>query len=91
MVAVAERRMPTKGRGGRPKKDEGEKGTRHVRVFADLADMLGDIIDVEGGSVANLIDGWLRVHVVARHASLKKQIDAMRKAREEAQRKQSSE
>ena len=28
-----------KGRGGRPKKAEGERGTRHVRVFEDLADI----------------------------------------------------
>ena len=84
MVLTTRRRM-AKGRGGRPKKEDGDSATRQIRVFADLADMMADIIDVEGGSVANLVDGWLRHQVTAKHTALKPLIDQMKKLREQAQ------
>jgi hypothetical protein len=73
-----------KGKGGRPSKEDGESATRQVRVFHDLADMIGDIIDVQGGSAANLVDPFLRPSVLALHNTLKPLIDQMKKLRAQA-------
>lgn len=61
-------RHMAKGRGGRPKKADGDRGTRHVRVFEDLADMIGWIYHFEGGSVAQILDPLLREQVATRYA-----------------------
>lgn len=63
------------------------EATRQIRVFKDLADMLGEIHDMKDGqdSIANIVDPWLRPHVLAEHARLKELIDQMKKLREEAQ------
>ena len=62
-----------KGRGGRPKKAEGERATRHVRVFADLAEMIGWIYHFrtqagEQISVAQILDPILRDGVAELYA-----------------------
>lgn len=76
-----------KGRGGRPKKDEGEKGTRHVRVFEDLADMIGWIYYFESKeektSVAQIIDPLLREKVQERYAPYAARVKKMEEAEAE--------
>jgi hypothetical protein len=61
-----------KGRGGRPKKSDGEKGTRHVRVHEDLASMIGWIHHFESQesnvTVAQILDPMLRDQVIERYA-----------------------
>ncbi len=84
-MALTVRRGMAKGRGGRPRKEDGDSSTRQVRVFADLADMMAEIIDVEGGTVANLVDGWIREKVVAKHTVLKPLIEQMKQTRLQAQ------
>lgn len=78
-----------KGRGGRPKKADGAKRTRQVRVPLDLADMIGEIVDVEpgAGTAADRVDFWLRPHVEAYHKSILPFIERMRQARSGAKKK----
>jgi hypothetical protein len=69
---------------GRPKSGEMNGGTRQVRIHEDLADMLGWIIKLKGGSVATILDPLIRPQITAMHRELKPAIDAMKKAQEAA-------
>lgn len=77
-----------KGRGGRPKKAEGEKATRHVRVFNDIADMIGWIYYFESRkvktSVAQIIDPLIRDRVVERFGPYQAPAEAVKKAQAQA-------
>jgi hypothetical protein len=65
---------------------KGENGTRQIRVYDDLADMIGEIIDVEGGTAAALIDPLLRPQISAKHRQLEPEIQKIRKAKENLER-----
>ena len=74
-----------KGRGGRPKKSEGEKGTRHVRVFEDIADMLGWVYHFreQAGhreSVAQIVDPLIRAQVAAMYEPYRAAVEAIQAA-----------
>lgn len=75
---------------GRPKKSEGDRGTKHVRLNEDLAEMIGWITRCEGGTSATLCDPLLRPQIEARYAHYSdmiarlKRADAERQAAEEA-------
>jgi hypothetical protein len=77
-----------KGRGGRPKKSDGEQPTRHVRVFEDLADMIGWIYHFESQeektSVAQILDPMLRAQVAARFAPYAEKVKKILAAEQEA-------
>jgi hypothetical protein len=77
-----------KGRGGRPKKAEGEKGTRHVRVFEELADMIGWIYYFESQqektSVAQILDPMLREQVLKRFEPYQDRVKRMQEAESQA-------
>lgn len=75
-----------KGKGGRPRKDEGDNGTRQVRVFEDIAAMLADLALVHPKSTAQLCDPLLRPEITELHKKYKLQIDAAKAAQAEAQR-----
>lgn len=59
----------------RPKKAESAdepKGTKHIRVNADLADMLSDILLVEPRQTsARIVDPWLRPSLVAKWEAIR--------------------
>lgn len=71
-----------------PNPNPSEGGTRHIRVAEDLARMLGDIIEVEGGTSAQFVDPLIRPQIVARYSELKPLIDQMAKVRQKARRRQ---
>jgi hypothetical protein len=71
---------------GRPPKDEDE-GTRMVRLYTDLADMIGWIVKLSGKkgyTAAQLVDPLLRPQIVARYDQIKPQVDKIKKAQAEA-------
>lgn len=67
------------------KTDEGDRTakTRHVRVYGDIAEMIGDILDVEGPEVtsASILDPLIRPQLTARHAAIAKDAAAMKSIR----------
>lgn len=69
--------MP-KGRGGRPKKDDGGSETRQVRVFTDVADMLGWISFFEGKTVAQILDALVRDRVVTLYQPYIKEVERIK-------------
>lgn len=60
------------------------QGTRQVRVPEDLADMLTGIIEVEGGSVADILDPIARPAIVARFQQIEPALRTIRAARASA-------
>jgi hypothetical protein len=77
------------------KKDD-ERGTRQVRVYEDIGDMISWIIRVEGGTTASLLDPLVRAEVTERFLRHKEKIerlkqaeDALRKVEEEVKRQAS--
>lgn len=66
-------------RGGRPKKGTEAGATATVRVFADLAEMIGWIVRLEGTPSSNLIDPLIRPQITARFETLRKDIDAIKR------------
>jgi hypothetical protein len=75
---------PMMAKGGRPKRDEGDRGTRHVRVNEDIADMVSWILRVENVSSARLLDPLLRAAILARYKKHEKAINMLKSAEEEA-------
>lgn len=73
-------------KGGRPRKDEGDHGTRQVRVFEDIAEMVSWIVRVEGGTTAKVIDPLVRAQLTVRYLKHKDVIDKIKKAEDEARR-----
>jgi hypothetical protein len=72
--------MTTGGKGGRPKKSDGDQATRHVRLFEDLAEWVSWIVRVEGGSSAQILDPLLRAPLYARFKKHEKVIEAIKAA-----------
>lgn len=70
---------------GRPRKDEGERGTRQVRVFEDLADRLAELNAVTGEDTAVYLDKLVRPDVEHRCELYAKPIADYRKARAAAE------
>ncbi len=71
----------------KPARVDGEKGTTHVRLLADLAEMISWIVRLErleqkGGS-ALLLDPMLRPQIRARYGKYKAQIDQIKAAEAE--------
>jgi hypothetical protein len=62
------------------KQDDGEAGTRQVRVMEDLGEMISWIIRVEGGKTANLLDPMIRAQITARYQKHKEVIEKIRAA-----------
>ena len=65
--------------------------TRHVRVLEDLAEKLGEIIEVEDTTSAEFLDPLIRTEIENRHkrnavaiAAMRGARDAARKARDES-------
>lgn len=77
MSAVLEVPMPRQ-----PRQDAREKATTHVRVFADIAEMIGWIVRVEkkdqrGGS-AQLLDPLIRPQIKAKYERYAPIIDRLK-------------
>jgi hypothetical protein len=74
----------------RPRKDASEKGTTHVRLMTDLAEMISWIVRLENlerrGGSAVLLDPMLRSQVRARYKRYEPEIEKI-KAKEEELRK----
>lgn len=81
--------MATGGRGGRPKKADGDQATKHVRLFEDIAEWVGWIVRIEGGSSSQLLDPLVRAPILARYKKIEHLVEeikgAERKAAEWAQ------
>lgn len=76
MLLVCEKRMA----GGRPRKDEEDQGTRHIRAFEDLANMIGWIHHFTNEKVANIIDPILRPEILDQYAEWKTKAERMARA-----------
>lgn len=74
----------------RQRREKGESGTRQIRVYDDLADMIGEILEVEGGTAAAFIDPLVRPQITAKHAQLETEIQRIRKAKENLERVRAS-
>lgn len=79
MLLVTGAAMPA-GRGGRPKKTDGGQGTKHVRVFADVAEMIAWITRIKGNNSAQLLDPIIRSSIVSQYKILEREIEAIKRA-----------
>lgn len=70
-------------RGGRPFKAEAG-ATKHIRVFADLAQMLAWIGEANGQSSAQFLDPLIREHVVHTYTLLYPHLAALKAAQDAA-------
>lgn len=81
MVTLTGADMARGNRGGRPKAGETVEGTRQVRLFADLAEMVSDILKVRPElTSAQLLDPLVRPSVVAMHDHYAEAIEKVRAA-----------
>jgi hypothetical protein len=70
---------------GRPKSPD---GTRQVKLFSDLADMISWIVTLANDpkvTAASLVDPLLRPQIVARYERVRPQVERIKKAQAEAQ------
>lgn len=81
MIAEMEPQM-----GKKPRRNESDQGTKHVRLFEDIVDMVGWIVRVEGGSSAQLLDPMIRAQVTAKYRRHEDVINRMRAAEQELRR-----
>ena len=72
--------MTPGGKGGRPRKSDGDQATRHVRLFEDIAEWVKWVVRVEGGSSAQLLDPLIRAPILARYKKHEKAIEAIKAA-----------
>ncbi len=90
MIAFAERQMAKQEVRPPDENEEDNANTRQIRVNKDLADMLGEIIEVlkmrgeKNPTVAVLVDPWLRGAVEEEHGRLKETIDQIRALKQKA-------
>ncbi len=78
MLTVARRPM---AKIGGPRKDRDEAGTRLVRVNGDLAEMIGWIVELKGGSSAKLLDPLIRKEIKDEFGTIAREVDVIKKAR----------
>lgn len=69
---------------GRPRKADGERPSRHVRVFEDMAEMVKWIGRVEGIGAAQLLDPLIRAPITARYKRIEKDVKKIIKAEQDA-------
>lgn len=79
----------------RPKKDDGEARTKHVRINGDLARMLGEVLDALGGSPewtsARFLDPHIRGPIQRAHKQHEELIQKLKRSRAKAKKQQGSE
>ena len=78
-------RMATKNPGGRPRGGQ-ESGSKLVRMNEDLAEMIAWIVKIEGGTAATFVDPLLRPSVTAKFATIKSDVEKIKKAEDAAAR-----
>lgn len=81
MELLLGRRM---GKTGRPPKSAGDAGTKQVRVFEDLAEMLSDLSLVHPKSTAQILDPLIRAEVEDLHEKYRPQIEKAKAAKKTA-------
>lgn len=81
MLTLREPRMSNKG--GRPFATEGERGTRQIRVFEDMADMIGWITRINGGSAAQLVDPLIRESIESAFKMIEADVERIKRAEAE--------
>lgn len=59
--------------------------TRHVRIASDLAEMLGWVLFIEGGTAAEELDPLIRPEIVRRYAGIKPAVDRLMKKKRQVQ------
>lgn len=75
----------TRGRGRPPKPKE--EGTRGVRLYGDLADMIAAIVAVADDpkvTAASVVDPLLRPQIKARYERIRVQVEKIEKAKADA-------
>lgn len=81
MVIVLKAHMASKQ--GRPKAGSEPGDTRLVRMHGDLADMIGWIVRLKGGSAASLLDPMVRPQITALYKVLEPAIKKIKEAEEQ--------
>jgi hypothetical protein len=66
---------------GGPRKDRDDAGTRLVRVNGDMAEMIGWIVELKGGSSAKLLDPLIRKGIKEEFATIAREVEVIKKAR----------
>ena len=61
-------------------REESDRGTRQVRVFEDVGEMISWIIRIEGGTTASLLDPMIRAEITARYLKHEDAIDKIKAA-----------
>jgi hypothetical protein len=82
---ITEAELMARGR-GRPPKPE-EEGTRGVRLYKDLADMIAAIVAVSDDpkvTAASVVDPLLRPQIKARYERIRVQIEKIERAKADA-------
>jgi hypothetical protein len=74
-------------RTGRPRKDEGEKGTSQIRLKDDLVLMLSELLLVlpKGTTTAVLVDPFIREEITELHKQHKSLIEKVKAANQAAE------
>jgi hypothetical protein len=87
MFGAVELPMAKPRKGGRPRSEDADGGTRHVRVNPDIAEMISWILRVLGPEVssAKLLDPILRGPIAARYKLHEKAINLLKEAEAEVQ------
>lgn len=62
-----------------------------VRLYSDVADMIGWIVKVEGGSAAQVVDPLIRPQIVSRYERIKPLVERIKKSQEEARQQRAEE
>lgn len=57
------------------------KQTRGIRVPDDLAEMLSWIVEIEGGTVAEIVNGVARPEIERRYARIASRVEAIKVAK----------
>ena len=69
-----------------PKQNPTDDSTRLIRVYADIREMISMIVQVEGGTTADLLDPMIRYHITARYEKHRAKIERIRAAKQELER-----
>lgn len=70
---------------GRPRKEDGDAGTKQIRVFDDLGEMIADLSEVLPKSTAQICDPLLRPEITKLCEKYKPQITAIKAAKKAAE------
>lgn len=71
----------TKRSGGRPRKSEGDMETSHVRVYADIKEMVTWLAEFQGKTQAQILDPIVRDQVITLYSKIEDRVEKIKKQR----------